>query len=250
VVRHIARQIACPHHSPVVTYFSAIDEGRKAMENNINFDDKASSPATGRNLTRREWVQRMLAGAGAGIATPALAEAHWTEAAAAQAAAPTEAEGDWKPTFFDDAQNQALIVLAERIVPGSTGAQVNRFLDIAIGASTQASQLKFVAAMNAMEGESLRQFSKSFRELSAQQQDAVLSAASTAKPSNPTLSAAKETEPGVHSQVPSLRDYFEHLKGWVSTAYYSSEVGMKELGWNGENFFESFPGCEHAAGHS
>jgi hypothetical protein len=220
------------------------------MENNINLDDKIPSPISGRRLTRREWVQRMLAGAGAGIATPALAEAHWAEAADAQAAAPTEAAGDWKPTFFDDPQNQALIVLAERIVPGSTGAQVNRFLDIAFGASTQDSQQKFVAAMNAMEGESLRQFSKSFKELSAQQQDDVLSAASTVKPSNPTLSTTKEAKPGVQPPAPSLRDYFEHLKGWVSTAYYSSEVGMKELGWNGENFFESFPGCEHAAGHS
>src|ERR1035438_1707914 len=220
------------------------------MENTINLDDKVSSPASGRSLTRREWVQRMLAGAGAGIATPVLAEAHWAEAAEAQAAGSTEAAGEWKPTFFDDSQNQALIVLAERIVPGSTGVQVNRFLDIAIGASTQDDQLKFVAAMNAMEGESLRQFSKSFKELSAQQQDDVLSAASTAKPSNPTLTAAKETTPGMQLQAPSLRDYFELLKGWVSTAYYSSEVGMKELGWNGENFFESFPGCEHAAGHS
>jgi len=220
------------------------------MENNIHVDDKVPSPAPGRSLTRREWVQRMLAGAGAGIATPALADAHWAEAVNAQAAASTEAAGEWKPTFFDDAQNQALIVLAERIVPGSTGAQVNRFLDIAIGATTQDNQQKFVAAMNAMEGESLRQFGKSFKELSAQQQDDVLSAASTAKPSNPTLSTARETKPGVQPQAPGLRDYFEHLKGWVSTAYYSSEVGMKELGWNGENFFESFPGCEHAAGHS
>lgn len=220
------------------------------MENKINLDDKLPSPISGRSLTRREWVQRMLAGAGAGIATPALAEAHWAEVADAQAAAPAELAGEWKPTFFDDAQNQALSVLAERIVPGSTGAQVNRFLDIAIGASTQESQRKFVAAINAMEGEALRQFSKPFKELSAQQQDDVLSAASTAKPFNPTLSTARETKRGVQPVDPGLRDYFEHLKGWVSTAYYSSEVGMKELGWNGENFFESFPGCEHPAGHS
>ena len=56
--------------------------------------------------------------------------------------------------------------------------------------------------------------------------------------------------PGAKAQAPSLRDKFEQLKARDSTAYYSSEVGMKELGWNGENFFESFPGCDHAAGHS
>jgi hypothetical protein len=220
------------------------------MENNLSLDGKISSPISSRSLTRREWVQRMLAGAGAGIATPALAEAEWTAAANAQAAPPTEAASAWKPAFFDDAQNEALIVLAERIVPGSTGAQVNRFLDAAIGVIPQDNQRKFVAAMNAVEGESLRQFTKSFKDLSVQQQDEVLSAASTAKSSNPALSTMAESKPGTPPAVPTLRDYFEHLKGWVSMAYYSSEVGMKELGWNGENFFESFPGCEHAAGHS
>ena len=219
------------------------------MENNLNPGEKISLPASGRSLTRREWVQRMLAGAGAGIATPALAEAHWADAA--QAAAPTEAAaGEWKPAFFDDPQNQTLIALAERIVPGSTGVQVNRFLDTALSAVSQETQKKFVASMNALEGESLRQFTKSFKDLSADQQDEVLTAASTGKPSNPNLSAAGETGSGAPSPSPSLRDYFENLKGWINMAYYSSEVGMKELGWTGENYFESLPGCEHADGHS
>jgi hypothetical protein len=219
------------------------------MENNLKPDEKISLPASGRSLTRREWVQRMLAGAGAGIAAPALAEAHWADAA--QAAAPTgAAAGEWKPLFFDDPQNQTLIALAERIVPGSMGAQVNRFLDTALSADTLETQKKFVASLNALEGESLRQFTKSFKDLSADQQDQVLTTASTGKPSDPNLSAAGGTGSGAPSPVPMLRDYFENLKGWISMAYYSSEVGIKELGWTGENFFESLPGCEHADGHS
>jgi hypothetical protein len=219
------------------------------MEKSRNPGEKIFLPASGRSLTRREWVQRMLAGAGAGIATPALAEAHW--ARAAQAAAPTEALAEeWKPVFFDDPQNQMLVALAERIVPGSTGAQVNRFLDTALSAETQETQKKFVASLNALEGESLRQFTKSFKDLSAGQQDEVLTTASTGRPSNPNLSTAEGPGSGESLRVPSLRDYFENLKGWINMAYYSSEVGMKELGWTGENFFESLPGCEHADGHS
>jgi hypothetical protein len=219
------------------------------MEKNLDPGEKKSLPASGRSLTRREWVQRMLAGAGTGIAAPALAEVQW--ARAAQAAAPTEtAGGEWKPAFFDDSQNQMLIALAEGIVPGSTGAQVNRFLDIALSAETQETQKKFVASLNALEGESLSQFTKSFKDLSAGQQDAVLSAASTGKPSDPNLSTAGELGSRESLPVPSLRDYFENLKGWISMAYYSSEVGMKELGWTGENFFASLPGCEHADGQS
>jgi len=224
--------------------------GRSTMENSQNLERKTSLPFSPKNLTRREWVQRMLAGVGAGVATPALTEAHWARAADAQAAAKPETATDWKPTFFDDQQNQTLVIMAERIVPGSTSVQANRFLDSVMSVIPQDSQRKFVAALNAVEGESIRQFAKSFKDLSTDQQDQVLSAASTGKSSNSTLSPAAEAMPGAKWQAPSLRDYFEHLKGWVGTAYYSSEPGMKELGWDGENFFESLPGCEHADGHA
>lgn len=219
------------------------------MENNDHVEEKISLPASGRSLTRREWVQRMLAGAGAGIATPVLAEAHWADAVNTQAA-PAEAAGEWKPAFFDEPQNQLVIALAERIVPGSTGAQVNRFLDTVISASPQETQREFVAALNALEGESLRQFTNSFKDLSPEKQDKVLSAASTGKSSNSALNPHTGTKVDMQSFAPTLGDYFENLKGWIIMAYYSSEIGMKELGWNGENFFESFPGCEHADSHS
>jgi hypothetical protein len=219
------------------------------MANNLNLGEKISLSGSGRGLTRREWVQRMLAGAGMSFAAPAIAEAHWA-AAAASADAGTDLAGEWKPAFFDELQNQSLMALAERIVPGSTGAQVNRFLDTALAASTQESQKKFVASLNVLEGEALRQFTKPFKELSAGQQDEILTTASTAQPPHPSLSPAGGAASATPPPAAALRDYFEHLKGWISVAYYSSEVGMKELGWTGESFFESFPGCEHAGGHS
>lgn len=225
------------------------------MNNHHDSYEKVSPPASRRSLSRREWVQRMLAGAG--MATPALAGANSMHARLATALAPvaTQAEvaaGEWKPAFFDDHQNRTLVAVAERIVPGSTGAQVNRFLDTALGVETQESQQRFVASLNALEGESLRRFTQPFQELSANQQDEILTAASTAQPSqaNSLKDPARESETETPPPVPNLRDYFDHLKGWISLAYYSSETGMKELGWTGDNFFESFPGCEHAGGHS
>jgi len=47
----------------------------------------------------------------------------------------------------------------------------------------------------------------------------------------------------------AIRDHFDHLKGWVSGAHHSSEIGLKELGYTGQMFFESFPGCPHPDGH-
>jgi hypothetical protein len=31
----------------------------------------------------------------------------------------------------------------------------------------------------------------------------------------------------------TIREHFEHLKSWIAGAYYSSEIGMRELGGRG-----------------
>jgi hypothetical protein len=231
--------------------------GACLMENYPGFGERLSLLASGHGLTRREWVRRMLAGAGAGIAVPSVAAARSARVrlgmvTPSAAVAGETAAGDWKPAFFSDDQNQTLIALAERIVPGSTGAQVNRFLDTALNAETQEVQQKFVTSLNALEGESLHRYTKSFKDLTADQQDEVLTLASTTSPSDATFAGGKavESQPGARGSAPNLRDFFDYLKGWISVAYYSSEIGMKELGWTGENFFESFPGCGHAGSHS
>jgi hypothetical protein len=49
---------------------------------------------------------------------------------------------------------------------------------------------------------------------------------------------------------PTLRDRFDLLKERIATAYYSSEKGMKELGWTGQMVHGAFPGCTHPGGHA
>ncbi len=218
------------------------------MENNNRHGEKTFPATTRHILTRRAWVQRMLAGAGAGIAAPTLVEAHSGIAnlAAAPAATQSDAGTEWKPAFFDAHQNQLVVVLAEEIIPGSTAVQSNRFLDLALDAETQEVQQKFVASLNAIDGESLRRFGKPFTDISTSQQDEILNAASTTPPSSPGHSEQNSHE---MPAVLNLRDYFDNLKDWISTAYYSTEAGMKELGWTGENYFDGLPVCEHADDH-
>ncbi len=226
------------------------------MENKLKSDERGSLSSRRRGLTRREWVQRMLAGAAMagpalGASPPAHAQAPTPREASAQAQ-PAIVPPEWKPVFSDDHQNQTVISLAERIVPGSTATQANRFLDTALAAETQEKQQRFIAALNALEGESLRRFTKPIHELSANQQDQLLVVASTMPPSNPNAltGTAVQTTPGTESSAPNLRDYFDHLKQWIGMAYYSSEAGMKELGWKGQNFFAGFPGCQPGSDHS
>jgi len=60
---------------------------------------------------------------------------------------------------------------------------------------------------------------------------------------------AKTRDTGAEKKESELYSHFENLKSWISGAYYSSEVGMRELGWTGDYVFEAFPGCAHPDAH-
>jgi hypothetical protein len=197
------------------------------------------------HLTRREMVHRLLAGAGA-VAWPLVAASHPIHAHLTDGAAFEEAEklgaADWKPLFFSKQQEESLSALAEAIVPGSTKAQVERFIDLLLSVETPKHQQNFVASVAELEAESQKRFGNRFPSLDTGQQNTLLAEAS--------LPHSKKDSSGTDAkQNPSLHEHFENLKGWISGAYYSSEAGMRELGWTGEYVFESFPGCEHPEGH-
>jgi hypothetical protein len=206
------------------------------------FDNNA--PA-GRQVTRREAVRRLIAGAG--MALPLVVQAHPIYAHLRDDAILVKAEklggADWKPTFLNAQQDETLVVLAERIVPGSEKAQVNRFIDLLLGVDSEKHQKDFVGALAAFEAESSRRFGKRLAALDGAQVNEILTDAA-AQP-------AKENSSGGEGKASSgLHAHFENLKGWISGAYYSSEAGMRELGWTGDYVFASFPGCEHPEGHS
>jgi hypothetical protein len=41
------------------------------------------------------------------------------------------------------------------------------------------------------------------------------------------------------------QQHFERLKALIAAAYYGSEIGLKELGWDGEFTHGPYEGCEH-----
>ena len=219
-------------------------------------DLKVLSEGQKRGMSRREMVQKLFGGAGAAAAIPGVLSAHpihkhLADASVMAAADEKAAAANWAPEFLDAHQSETLTVLAERIVPGSTKAQVNRFVDLLLTVDTQESRKKFLAALSAFEAESLNRHQQPFKDLTEAQQIEILTAASTEEPAHPHERGSRYQGPDEgDEEVPAnLRDYFENLKGWISGAYYSSEIGMRELGWTGNNFFESFPGCQHPEGH-
>jgi len=172
---------------------------------------------------RREVLQRLVATLGAGFTLPSLAAGHpmrrHLRDHAKVAAAEARASAGSRPEFLDVGQLETLVQLAERIVPGSTGAEVPPFIDQLLAVDTPDNQRAFLNALRALAGPVER------------------------------LAQASTERPAVAPQPPTLRDHFEHLKGWIVGAYYSSEIGMRELGWTGNVFYAGFPGCPHPGGH-
>jgi hypothetical protein len=216
---------------------------------------------------RRALLQTLVGGAGLGLALPSLGESHpmhehlhdQARVSAADAKAKTTA---WKPAFLDAHQVETVTILAEQIVPGSTKAKSAQFIDALLSVDTEQRQRRFLQALGAFEGMAITQAQKPWKSLTEADRTTLLTKASTADPGSPAggpggagggggarpASAAGAGTPTAEPAV-TIRDHFDHLKGWISGAYYSSEIGMRELGWTGNVFFDKFTGCQHGGSH-
>jgi hypothetical protein len=209
-----------------------------------------SDPAPG----RRQVLQVLAGSVGAGLTAPSLARAEAPHVhAAASAPAAAAAQSPAPSGFLDANQLETLASLAEAVVPGSTEAGVAAFVDQLLAVDTRERQRNFLAAMGALQAESLSRFGKPWLSLDAAQKTVLLTTVSTGakartprywKPGEPVLVPDPEKLP------PTLRDRFDLLKERIATAYYSSEKGMKELGWTGQMVHGAFPGCTHPGGHT
>lgn len=207
---------------------------------------------------RRALLQTLVGGAGLGMALPALAESHpmnehlHDQARVSSADARARAQG-WKPAFLDAHQVETLTILAEQIVPGSAKAKSAEFIDALLAVETEPRQRRFLQALGAFEGMAIMGAQKPWKALSEAERTNFLTKASTAEPGAPAGPAAGPAAPpaagDAAARPATIRDHFDHLKGWIAGAYYSSEMGMRELGWTGTMAFEKFPGCQHAGSH-
>jgi|SRR5882672_3556584 len=194
--------------------------------------------STERKLTRREAARILLSGMAAGAAMPLGTQAHpiWKHLEDEHLMSHAEAAVvDGKLQILNAQQFESFSALAEAIVPGSAKANVASFVDLLLGADKEKHQKEFANSLAAIESESSSKYGKRFPSLSEAAKNELLTNASTA-----TKTVGGE---------PGLRDAFENLKEWISGSYYSSEIGMRELGWTPDRVFAEFPGCSHAEGH-
>jgi hypothetical protein len=206
-------------------------------------------------------VQILVGAAGGAVVVPGLAEghpiqAHLTDHAKIDQADTRAAAASGKPEFLAPHEFETLQVLAESIVPGASGAKAAEFIDQLLAVDTEENRREFLNAIGAFEGRALERARRPWKALTGTEQQEILTEASTMNsgypleaPWTPGQPIARQDEDGPEPRM-TLRDHFDLLKGWIAGAYYSSETGMRELGWTGNVFHAEFPGCQHPGGHA
>lgn len=230
------------------------------MESQAGKNEAAMHDKKERGMNRREMVRRLATAVTAApaltvmAAAPVLAEGKpAASAAAAQATGPNQSSPLSAPAFLDPHQYETFTALAERIIPGSTDAGVAQFVDLMLTVEAQPMVKRFVNSLSAFEAASLAKYQKPFKDLSEDEQNQLLTAASTAKSGGGSPGfgrrrmglGPRNMESGSEEKL-TMRDHFELIKSAVSEAYFSSEPGMKYLGWTGQVMWSSFPGCAHS----
>jgi len=151
------------------------------------------------------------------------------------------ARSDWKPVFLDEHQNATLIALSDLILPatdtaGAKDALVNRFIDRLLAAETRETQRAFLDSLAYLDGECMQRYRSAFVYLPSERQVEFLKF--IAYPHS--LVSWGENRSGFTGH-----DRFRELKGWITRAYYNSEMGLRELGWDGSAVHGEFEGCQH-----
>jgi Gluconate 2-dehydrogenase subunit 3 len=188
-----------------------------------------------RRISRRELAQILLTSAAAGFVSP-LSSAihpinkHLLNAALLDSADARLSTKNGNTLFLSAQQFAALDVLSEAIVPGSHNAQSAAFIDLLLSADIHEAQQMFINSLSAFESASQNNLHSAITALSTFQVHDLLT----------YLSASDSA--GL--------EHFNHLKDWIVGAYYSSEAGMRELGWTPDRVFPAFPTCPHPEGHA
>ena len=181
---------------------------------------------------RRAVLQSLATGVGAAVASPAAAHVHQAAAPAAAKPSATAAHPGAPPAlvFLDKHAFDTLAILAEQIVPGSRAAKVPEFLDRLLAVESTDTQKRFIQAIGAFEREARDAHGKPWKSLTAPEATALLTKMSAAPTSSET------------ARPPADRP-FDTIKSAVAETYFSTQAGLKELGWNGGLMFASPIAC-------
>jgi hypothetical protein len=188
-------------------------------------------------ISRRDLLRSLTIGVTAGsvlTAIPIEAAEHAHKSVAKEKAA--DPAGQYKPKFFSPEQYKTLRVLCEAIFPadadsgGAIEAGAPEFIDL-LTSENPDYQLKLGGGIMWLDSMCSDRYTTTFRNCSPQQQKEILDLIAYRKnaDTNPSLSQGIE--------------FFSFLRNLTADGFFTSEIGIKYLGYVGNTHLKEFPGC-------
>jgi gluconate 2-dehydrogenase gamma chain len=190
-----------------------------------------------KSVSRRDILKSLTMGAMAGsvlrvIPAQAAEYAHHL-VDAEKAAAPG---GGYTPKFFRPQQYKTLQALCQAIIPpeGSTGGAVEagapEFIDLLTSENSDY-QLKLGGGLMWLDATCTDRYGKAYLDCAAPQQKEILDAIAY------RANAVKDT--GLAQGIA----FFAFLRNLTADGFFTSEIGIKYLGYIGNKYMADFPGC-------
>jgi len=190
-----------------------------------------------KKVDRRTAIKGVAVGVGAVSGLPILNNLASAQGHKHQAAVPRVAETIAKaPSFFNKQQYATVTELASLIIPtdetpGAREAKVNEYIDLIVGESPFEVQKIFLDGLAWLDKTSKERHKKNFVDLSNAKQVDLLTEISKIK--NPAPQEATQAK------------FFSAIKDMTIDGFYTSKIGIEELGYVGNTVLDEFPGCTH-----
>ena len=190
-----------------------------------------------KSISRRDVLRSLTIGVTAGSVLsviPIEAAEHAHKAIAKEKA--TAPSGTYSPKFFSPAQYKTLNALCGTIFPadadsgGAIEAGAPEFIDLLTSENTNY-QLMLGGGLLWLDSTCNDHYGATYLNCSAQQQKEILDLIAYRKNA--------DTDPGVSQGI----TFFSFLRNLTADGFFTSEIGIKYLGYVGNTVLREFPGC-------
>jgi gluconate 2-dehydrogenase gamma chain len=144
--------------------------------------------------------------------------------------------GAYTPKFFTEHQYKTLISLCQTIIPademigGAVEAGAPEFIDL-LTSENEAYQRRLGGGLIWLDATCGKSYGKVYLDCPVEQQKEMLDLIAYRK----TAKADSSLNPGV--------EFFDFLRNLTADGFFTSEIGVKYLGYIGNDYLPEFPGC-------
>jgi gluconate 2-dehydrogenase gamma chain len=151
------------------------------------------------------------------------------------------ATGTYTPKFFNAHQYETLRALCQSIIPadsdcgGAIEGGAPEFIDL-LTSENEGYQARLGGGLIWLDAMCHSKFGNAYLQCQPQQQKEILDLIS--------YRSNEESDPTLHTGI----EFFSFLRKLTADGFFTSEIGIKYLGYIGNEYLEEFPGCPPVPG--